>query len=91
MIAEKCLLKCTIMILLVKSKKTVFYKTVLSRGRNSNLRLRGAGVGSEKNNFGSTTLVEGESFLGFQKISIAAASKCVTVYNNGSVGITILG
>jgi len=52
------------LILFVKSKKAIFkesFKTNLSQGwsrsRNSDLRLRGAGVGAERKNVGSTTLL----------------------------------
>jgi hypothetical protein len=52
------------LILLVKSKKAIFkesYKINLSQGwsrsHNSDLRLRGAGVGAERKNVGSTTLL----------------------------------
>jgi hypothetical protein len=63
MVAEEVFLYIFgILILLVKSKKAVFnvsYKTTRIRSRNSDLRLRGAGVGAvaERNYFASTTLV----------------------------------
>jgi hypothetical protein len=59
MVAEEVFVNCYSFNPMSQVKKAIFkvsFKTIRARSRNSDLRLRGAGVGAKRIYFGSTTL-----------------------------------
>ncbi len=67
MLAEEVFVNCYSFNPISQVKKAIFnvsYKTILSRSRNSDWRLRGAGVEAKRINFGFTTLTKTAIDLG---------------------------